>query len=56
VFVLMLKTPSGDAEALTSRKKKFVFDVKQAVEQAFIARSRAHIAMSHDHVDLARRS
>jgi Family of unknown function (DUF6232) len=55
VFVLMLKTPSGDVEALASRQKKFVFDVKQAVEQAFIARSRAHIAMSHDHVDLARR-
>ena len=55
VFVLMLKTPSGDVEALASRKKKFVFDVKQAVEQAFIARSRAHLAMSHDHVDHARR-
>jgi Family of unknown function (DUF6232) len=55
VFRLVLKTPSGDVEALTSRRKKFVFDVKQAVEQAFIARSRAHLAMSHDHVDLPRR-
>ena len=55
VFVLMLKTSSGDVEALRSRKKKFVFDVKQDVEQAFIARSRAHIATLHDNVDLARR-
>ncbi len=55
VFMLMLKTSSGDVEALKSRKKKFVFDVKQAVEQAFIARSRAHLAMSHDHADPARR-
>jgi hypothetical protein len=37
-FMLILKTSSGDVEALTSRKKKFVFDVKQALEQAFIAR------------------
>jgi hypothetical protein len=39
VFMLILKTSSGDVEALTSRKKRFVFDVKQAVEQAFIARA-----------------
>ena len=37
-FRLILKTSNGDVEALTSRKKKFVFDVKQALEQAFIAR------------------
>jgi Family of unknown function (DUF6232) len=37
-FMLILKTSSGNVEALTSRKKKFVFDVKQALEQAFIAR------------------
>ena len=36
-FVLILKTSGGDVEALTSRKRKFVFDVKQAVEEAFIA-------------------
>lgn len=38
-FKLVLKTSSGDVEALTSRRKKFVVDVKQAIEQAFIARS-----------------
>jgi Family of unknown function (DUF6232) len=38
-FMLILKTSSGDVEALTSRNRKFVFDVKQAVEQAFIARA-----------------
>jgi hypothetical protein len=39
-FVLILKTSGGDVEALTSRKRKFVFDVKQAVEEAFIALAR----------------
>jgi hypothetical protein len=38
-FALVLKTPSGDVRALVSRKKKFVFDVKQALEQAFVARA-----------------
>jgi hypothetical protein len=38
-FALILRTSSGDVEALTSRKKKFIFDVKQALEQAFVARS-----------------
>lgn len=42
-FMLILKTSSGDVEALTSRKKKFVFDVKQAVEQAFIARAHGRV-------------
>jgi hypothetical protein len=38
-YTLVLKTSSGDVEALTSRRKKFIVDVKQAIEQAFIARS-----------------
>ncbi len=38
-FALILKTSSGDVRALVSRKKKFVFDVKQALEQAFVARA-----------------
>jgi hypothetical protein len=38
-FALILKTSSGDVEALTSRRRKFVFDVKQAIEQAFVARA-----------------
>ena len=41
-FALILRTSSGDVEALTSRRKKFVFDVKQALEQAFVARSHGH--------------
>lgn len=43
VFVLILRTSSGDLEALTSRKKKLVFDVKQAVEQAFVVRGHGRI-------------
>jgi hypothetical protein len=38
-FALILKTSSGDVRALVTRKKKFVFDVKQALEQAFVARA-----------------
>ena len=45
-FVLILKTSGGDVEALTSRKRQFVFDVRQAVEQAFIAL--AHNRFGHD--------
>ena len=37
-FVLMLKTSSGEMPALRSRKKELVVKVKQALEQAFIAR------------------
>jgi hypothetical protein len=39
VFTVMLKTSSGDVAAFSSRKKQLVFNVKQAVEQAFIARA-----------------
>jgi hypothetical protein len=41
-FALILKTSSGDVEALRSRRRKFVLDVKQALEQAFVARAHGH--------------
>jgi uncharacterized membrane protein YfcA len=40
VHVLILKTSGGDVEALASRKEQLVSSVKQAVEQAFVARAR----------------
>lgn len=40
VYVLILKTSGGDVEALASRKEQLVSSVKQAVEQAFVARAR----------------
>jgi len=39
IFTVMLKTPSGDIAAFSSRKKQLVFNIKQAIEQAFIARA-----------------
>jgi Family of unknown function (DUF6232) len=38
-YVLVLRISSGDVDALTSRKKHFVFDVRQALEQAFAVRA-----------------
>ena len=38
-FKLLLRTHSGEMEALTSSRSKFVLDVKQAIETAFIARA-----------------
>ena len=38
-FALILKTSAGDVRALTSRKKQFIFNVREAIEQAFVARS-----------------
>ena len=38
-FALVLKTSAGDVRALTSRKKQFIFIVREAIEQAFVARS-----------------
>jgi hypothetical protein len=40
-FVLILNMASGDAAALTSRNRKYISDIKQAIEQAFIARTQA---------------
>jgi hypothetical protein len=40
VHVLIFKTSGGDVEALTSGDEEFVSNVKQALEQAFVARDR----------------
>ena len=37
IFKLVLRTHGGDVEVLTSSRSKFVLDVKDAVETAFIA-------------------
>jgi|SoiMethySBSTD1v2_1073268.scaffolds.fasta_scaffold587828_1 Family of unknown function (DUF6232) len=39
LYALVLRTSSGDLDALTSRKREFVSDVKQALEQAFCVRA-----------------
>jgi hypothetical protein len=38
--VLVLKTTSGDVNALTSGKKQFIFEVKKALERAFVIQAR----------------
>jgi hypothetical protein len=37
IYKLILRSHGGDIEALTSRRSKFILDVKQAIEEAFIA-------------------
>ncbi len=37
VFKLILRTHGGDVEVLASNRSKFILDVKQAVEDAFVA-------------------
>jgi hypothetical protein len=37
VFKLVLRTHGGDVEVLASNRSKFILDVKQAVEDAFVA-------------------
>jgi len=37
IYKLVLRTVGGDVEALTSTRSKFILDVKQAVEDAFVA-------------------
>jgi hypothetical protein len=39
LYVLVLRTSSGDVDALTSRKKQLVSNVVQALEQAFMIRA-----------------
>jgi hypothetical protein len=39
IYKLMLRGPGGDVEVLTSDRRKFILDVKKAVEEAFIARA-----------------
>jgi len=38
VHVLILNTSSGDVDAVTSRHKEYVSNLKKAVEQAFVVR------------------
>jgi Family of unknown function (DUF6232) len=40
VYVLVLRTSSGDVDAIMSRNKEFVSNVQKAVEQAFAVRAR----------------
>jgi hypothetical protein len=40
LYGLILRTASGDVEALSSRNEEFVANVRQALEQAFVARAR----------------
>jgi hypothetical protein len=37
VFKLIMRTHGGDVEVLASNRSKFILDVKQAVEDAFVA-------------------
>jgi Family of unknown function (DUF6232) len=39
-YVLVLRTSSGDVDAVVSRNKEFVSDLQKAVEQAFVVRAR----------------
>src|SRR5262245_7974238 len=39
VHVLILSTSSGDVDAVTSRHKEFVSNLKKAIEQAFVVRA-----------------
>jgi hypothetical protein len=40
LYVLVLRTSSGDVDALVSRNKEFVSDIQKAVEQAFVVRAK----------------
>src|SRR5262245_59973650 len=40
VYVLVLRTSSGEVDAIVSRNKEFVSNVQKAVEQAFVVRAR----------------
>ena len=40
VYVLVLRTSSGEVDAIVSRNKEFVSNVQKAVEQAFVIRAR----------------
>jgi Family of unknown function (DUF6232) len=40
LYVLVLRTSSGDVDAVISRDKEFVSNVQKAVEQAFVVRAR----------------
>jgi len=40
VYKLILRTRGGDVEALTSIRRELIFDVKHAVEDAFVAHAK----------------
>jgi len=40
LYVLVLRTSSGDLDAVISRNKEFVSNVQKAIEQAFFVRAR----------------
>jgi uncharacterized protein DUF6232 len=40
VYVLVLRTSSGDVDAVVSRNKEFVSNIQKALEQAFVLRAR----------------
>jgi Family of unknown function (DUF6232) len=40
LYVLVLKTSSGDVDAVISRNKEFISNIQKAVEQAFVVRAR----------------
>jgi hypothetical protein len=40
LYVLVLRTSSGDVDAVISHNKEFVSNVQKAVEQAFVVRAR----------------
>jgi ABC-type branched-subunit amino acid transport system permease subunit len=39
-YVLVLRTPGGDVDAVISRDREFVFNLQKAIEQAFVVRAR----------------
>jgi hypothetical protein len=42
IYALIFKTSGGDVEAVASDDEEFVSNIKQALEQAFVARARPH--------------
>ena len=40
VYVLVLRTSSGDVDAIMSHNKEFVSNIQKAAEQAFVVRAR----------------
>jgi hypothetical protein len=40
VYVLVLRTSGGDVDAVISRDREFVFNIQNAIEQAFVVRAR----------------
>jgi Family of unknown function (DUF6232) len=47
LYVLVLRTSSGDVDAVISRNKEFVSNVQKAVEQAFVVRARQPPVSEH---------